>query len=73
MINMEFAKFMFKYSNQILPDSFDNYFIKLENVHNYSITLGKRIASNFINLSFLQHQEKNPSTNLPKIVVNNST
>jgi len=27
MINMEFAKFMFKYNNQMLPNSFDFYFI----------------------------------------------
>ena len=36
MINMEFAKFMYKYENHMLPSSFDNYFIKLESIHNYS-------------------------------------
>jgi len=36
MINMEFAKFMFKYNSQFLPDSFDNYFIKLKTVHKYN-------------------------------------
>ena len=35
MIKMEFAKFIFKYSNNMLPNSFNNYFIKLENIHNY--------------------------------------
>jgi len=35
MILMEYAKFMFKFNNQKLPVYFDNYFIKLENVHNY--------------------------------------
>ena len=35
MINMEFAKFMYKYENHMLPSSFDNYFIKLESIHNY--------------------------------------
>ena len=36
MINMEFAKFMYKYENHMLPSSFDNYFIRLESMHNYS-------------------------------------
>ena len=36
MIKMEFAKFMFKYSNYMLPNSFNNHFIKLENIHNYN-------------------------------------
>ena len=36
MINMEFAKFMFKYSNKMLPKSFDSYFIKLDLIHNYN-------------------------------------
>ena len=36
MIKMEFAKFIFKYSNNMLPNSFNNYFIKLKNIHNYN-------------------------------------
>ena len=36
MIKMEFAKFIFKYSNNMLPNFFNNYFIKLENIHNYN-------------------------------------
>ena len=36
MINTEFAKFMFKYSNNMLSNSFNNHFIKLENIHNYN-------------------------------------
>ena len=36
MIKMELAKFMFKYSNNMLPNSFNNHFIKLENIHNYN-------------------------------------
>ena len=36
MIKMKFAKFIFKYSNTMLPNSFNNYFIKLENMHNYN-------------------------------------
>ena len=36
MINIEIAKFMFKFSNQMHPDFFKNYFTKLDNVHNYN-------------------------------------
>ena len=36
MINMEIAKFMFKFNNQMLPEFFNNYFTKLDNVHNYN-------------------------------------
>ena len=36
MINMEFAKCTCKYKNQMLPSSFDNYFIKLKLMHNYN-------------------------------------
>ena len=35
MINMEIAKLMFKF-NQMLPDFFNNYFTKLDHVHNYN-------------------------------------
>ena len=31
---MEFAEFMFKYSNKMLPKSFDSYFIILDLIHN---------------------------------------
>ena len=30
MIKIEFAKFMFKYNNRLLPPSFNNYFMKLD-------------------------------------------
>jgi len=33
---MNYAKFMFKIINKMLLDSFDNYFIKLENVYSYN-------------------------------------
>ena len=36
MIDIEIAKFMFKFNNQMLPDFFNNYFAKLDNVHNYN-------------------------------------
>ena len=32
---MKIAKFMFKFNNQMLPHFFNNYFTKLDNVHNY--------------------------------------
>lgn len=35
MFEMEIAKFMFKFNNQMLPSSFNNYFIKLDQVHEY--------------------------------------
>ena len=35
MINMEFAKFMYKVNNKMLPESFNNYFTKLDDVHKY--------------------------------------
>jgi len=36
MIKMEHAKFMFKFENNMLPSSFNNYFTKLENVLHYN-------------------------------------
>ena len=33
---MEIAKFMFKFNNQMLPDFFNNYFTKPDNVYNYN-------------------------------------
>ena len=36
MIKMEFAKFMFKFNNNMLPTSFNNYFLKLDKVYNYN-------------------------------------
>ena len=36
MIKMEMAKFMFKFNNQMLPSSFNNYFIELDKIHNYN-------------------------------------
>ena len=37
MINMEFAKFMFKFSNKMLSESFDCYFTILDNIHKHNI------------------------------------
>ena len=36
MINMEIAKFMFKFYNKMLPNSFDSYFTKLDSIHSYN-------------------------------------
>ena len=36
MIEMEYAKFIFKFNNHMLPDSFNCYFTKIENVHKYN-------------------------------------
>ena len=36
MIKMELAKFIFKFKNQMLPSSFNNYFINLNQVHKYN-------------------------------------
>ena len=33
---MRIAKLMFKFSNQMFLDFFNNYFTKLDNVHNYN-------------------------------------
>ena len=33
---MEFAKFMFKFNNKMLPESFDCYFTKLNNIHKHN-------------------------------------
>lgn len=35
MIRMEFAKFMYKYNNHMLPSSFNSYFTKLDQIHRY--------------------------------------
>ena len=36
MIAVEYAKFIFKFNNHMLPDSFNYNFTKLENEHKYS-------------------------------------
>ena len=36
MINMEIAKFMIKFYNKMLPNSFDSYFTKLNSIHSYN-------------------------------------
>ena len=42
MFQMEIAKFMFKFNNQMLPSFFNSYFIKLDKVHNYNTRQNSR-------------------------------
>ena len=49
MIKMELAKFMFKFSNKMLPNSFNNYFLRLDKIHKYN-TRQKNVM-NIFNLS----------------------
>ena len=44
MIRLEFAKFIFKFKNNMLPSSFNNYFIDLNKVHKHN-TRQKSIGS----------------------------
>ena len=48
MFQMEIAKFMYKFNNQMLLSFFDSYFVKPDKVHNYN-TIDKKVATNFIN------------------------
>ena len=36
MIDMEFAKFVFKFKHNLLPSSFKNYFVKLDCIYKYN-------------------------------------
>ena len=52
---MEIAKFMFKFNNQMLPDFFNNYFAKLDNVHIIIIS-DKKLELNFFMILLLLNQ-----------------
>ena len=57
MIAMEYAKFIFKFNNHMLPDSFNCYFTKFENVHRYNTKQKQRM--NIFNFVFpLNREEK---------------
>ena len=45
MIKIEFAKFMFKYNNRLLPPSYNNYFTKLDIIHRYNTR--QKVTSEF--------------------------
>ena len=49
MIDIEHTKFLFRFSNNMLPDYFKNYFVKLETLHYYHIRqkTQKRFFSHF--------------------------
>ena len=36
MIKIEIAKFIFRFKNEMLPSSFDNYFTNLNEIHKYN-------------------------------------
>ena len=42
MIKMKLAKFMFKVNNKMLPNSFNNYFLRLDKIHKYNTRQTKR-------------------------------
>ena len=42
MIKMELAKFMFKFNNKMFPNSFNNYFLRLDKLHKYNTRQTKR-------------------------------
>ena len=49
MIKMELAKFMFKFNNKMLPNSFNNNFLRLDKIH---LKLWKDIPQEFRHCSF---------------------
>ena len=57
MINMKIAKFIFKFSDQVLSDFFNNCFPKLDNVHIYNTR--QKIELKFSKILLLLNQEKN--------------
>ena len=54
MINMEIAKVMFKFNNQMLPDFFNNYSTKLDSVLNYNTS--QKLELSFFNIPLLLNQ-----------------
>ena len=42
MLKMELVKFMFKFKNKMLPNSFNNYFLRLDKIHEYNTRQKKR-------------------------------
>ena len=58
MINMEIAKFMFKFYNKMLPNSFDSYFTKLYNLTFTVIILDKKVQMNFFHYRARTEKEK---------------
>ena len=61
MIKMELAKFMFKFINKTLPNSFNNFFLRLDKIHKHNIRQKKNVM-NIFNRAFCHY--------LPKIMKN---
>ena len=55
---MEIAKFMFKFNNQMLPDFFNNYFTKFDNVHNYNTR--QKTRAEFFQYSVASESRRKP-------------
>ena len=52
MVKMELAKFMYKFDNKMLTNSFNNYFLWLDKIHKYSLIIqGKQNVMNIFYLS----------------------
>ena len=58
MINMEFAKFMVKFNNKMLPESFDCY--KLDNIHKHNTRQKHR--NDYYNYQFHTSSESGKKT-----------
>jgi len=61
MNKLEHAKFMFKFENNMLHSSFDNYFPKLETVHHHN-TIQISVSSYFHHSIILNLGERNFNT-----------
>ena len=56
MIEIEYAKFMFKYNNRLLPPSSNNYFTKLDVIHYYNTR--QKVTSEFFQPFFASETGK---------------
>ena len=77
MIKMELAKFIFKFKNQMLPSSFNNYFINLNQVHKYNTKISQRILlilcwfriwKENLAIYLFEHMEKYPTRISPLLI-----
>ena len=69
MIKMKFAKFIFKYRycNNMLPNSFSNYFIKLKNIcNNIGYYCRQKRRNEYFRTSFVTETEKKHCIRLPR-------
>ena len=54
MIALEYTKFIFKFNNHMLPDSFNHYFTKLDSVLKYNIEQKQRDLNSIMSLIIIQ-------------------